>query len=238
MGKTRLALELGHRLLGAAAVVRPEDRNWRVANGLFLVELAPLSSPEFIVSAIAEAAEIQFYPGSEAKQQLFDHFREKKAVLLLDNFEHLLDGAETVAELLRAAKGVTVVATSRERLGLSGEMLLPLSGMDLPDSPEQQAIDFSAVRLFVQAARLQQPDFKLEMEQAADVISICRLVHGIPLGIVLAASWAGNLSPHEIAKEIRDGLDFLAAELRDLPERQRSMRAVFDHSWALLSEPE
>ncbi len=239
MGKTRLALELGHSLLASATSARPEDRNWRLTNGLFLVELAALSSPEFIVSAIAEAVGIQFYPGSEAKQQLFDHFREKRALLLLDNFEHLLEGAQTVGELLRAAEGVTVVATSRERLGLTGETLLPLSGMDLPESTTpERAIDFSAIRLFVQAARQQRPDFRMDEDALAALIGVCRLVHGSPLGIVLAASWAGTLSLPEIAQEIRNGLDFLAAELRDLPERQRSMRAVFDHSWALLSEAE
>lgn len=236
MGKTRLAVELGQRLL-SSALVRSDEISSRFADGLFLVELAPLSSPEFIVSAIAEAAGIQFYPGGEAKRQLFEHFRGKQALLLLDNFEHLVEGAETIAELLRAAEGVTVVATSRERLGLTGETLLPLSGMEFPDSPER-AIDFSAIKLFVQAARQQKPEFKLEESDAADVVRLCRLVHGVPLGIVIAGSWAAHLSPREIAEEISASLDFLAAELRDLPERQRSMRAVFDHSWALLSAPE
>jgi predicted ATPase len=238
MGKTRLAMELGHRLL-ASALVRTDEASSRFADGLFLVELAPLSSREFIVSAIAEAAGIQFYPGRAAKQQIFDHFREKSALLLLDNFEHLLDGAEIVAELLRAAEGVTIVATSRERLGLTGESLLQLSGMEFPEATApERAIDFSAIKLFVQAARQQKPEFKLEDAEAADVVRICRLVHGFPLGIVIAGSWAANLTPREIAEEISASLDFLAAELRDLPERQRSMRAVFDHSWALLSEPE
>ena len=238
MGKTRLAVELGHRLL-SSALMRADETSERFRDGLFLVELAPLSSPEFIVSAIAEAAGFQFYPGRTATQQLVDHFRGKRVLLLLDNFEHLLHGAETVAELLRAAEGLTVVATSRERLGLTGETVLSLPGMEFPEAnAAERAIDFSAIKLFMQAARQQKPEFKLEDADAADVVRICRLVHGVPLGILIAGSWAANLSPREIAEEISQSLDFLAAELRDLPERQRSMRAVFDHSWALLTEPE
>ncbi len=238
MGKTRLALELGHRLL-SSALMRADATSARFSDGLFLVELAPLSSPEFIVSAIAEATGFQFYPGRTAMQQLVDHFRDKRVLLLLDNFEHLLRGAETVAALLRAAEGLTVVATSRERLGLTGETVLSLSGMEFPEATTpERAIDFSAIKLFVQAARQQKPEFRLEPAEADDVIRICRLVHGVPLGILLAGSWAANLSPREIAEEISESLDFLAAELRDLPERQRSMRAVFDHSWELLTEPE
>jgi predicted ATPase len=238
MGKTRLSLELGQRLL-SSALVREDATSARLSDGLFLVELAPLGSPDFIVSAIAEAAGFQFYPGRTALQQVIDHFRDKRVLLLLDNFEHLLDGAETVAELLRAAEGLTIVATSRERLGLTGETVLSLSGMEFPESDgPERAFDFSAIKLFVQAARQQKPEFRLEDAEAEDVVRICRLVHGVPLGIVIAGSWASNLSPREIADEISQSLDFLAAELRDLPERQRSMRAVFDHSWELLTEPE
>lgn len=239
MGKTRLVVELGHHLIAAAIAEDRDPTESRVAHGVFLVQLAPLSSAEFIVSAIAEAVGLSFYAGREPKQQLLDHFRDKRVVLLMDNFEHVLPGAALVNDLLQGAPGLTVVATSRERLGLLAETLFPLSGMELPDSVSREAaVEFSAVRLFVQAARQQQPGFVLRDEDVDAVIRICRLVQGVPLGIVLAASWAGTLSLQEIADEIGRGLDFLAAELRDLPERQRSMRAVFDHSWALLDAHE
>jgi predicted ATPase len=236
MGKTRLALELGHRMLAGALVASAEAR---AVHGIFLVQLVALASSDLIVSAIAEAVGFQFYPGGDLKGQFLSHVRDKKMLLLLDNFEHLLDGAAFVSELLQAAKDVTVLATSRERLGLSAETVFPLSGMEIPEAAASDcASEFSAVRLFMQGARQQRPGFELGTESAAAAVRICRLVQGMPLGILLSAAWAGTLSLQEIAEEIAKGLDFLASEMRDLPERQRSMRAVFDHSWNLLNERE
>ncbi|MGC4094374.1 MAG: protein kinase [Polyangiaceae bacterium] len=239
MGKTRTAVELGHRLI-ATALAGPRRRGeFRFPDGVFLVQLGPLSSADFIVSAIAEAVGLAFYAGREPKQQLVDYFRGRRALLLMDNFEHLLAGAELVNDLLQEAKGLAVVATSRERLGLTCEQLFQLPGMQMPDDASPEAVlDASAVRLFVQSARQQRVDFRLEFEELGQLVRICRLVEGIPLGIVLAASWAGSLTLQEIADEIHRSMDFLAAELRDLPQRQRSMRAVFDHSWALLNAQE
>jgi predicted ATPase/tetratricopeptide (TPR) repeat protein len=236
MGKTRLALELGHRMLAGALVASAGDR---AVHGIFLVRLVALSSSELIVSAIAEAVGFQFYPGADLKGQLLSHLRDKQMLLLLDNFEHLLDGAAFVSELLEAGKDLTVLATSRERLGLRAETVFPLSGMEVPEGPAVEgASEFSAVRLFMQGARQQRPGFELDSESATAAVRICRLVQGIPLGILLSAAWAGTLSFREIAEEIDKGLDFLASEMRDLPDRQRSMRAVFDHSWNLLNEHE
>ncbi|HEY8944676.1 MAG TPA: protein kinase [Polyangiaceae bacterium] len=237
MGKTRLALELGHRVVAEALALRPDRRVLSVDHGVFFVQLAPLGSPTFVASAIAEAVGLQFYAGREPEQQLVEYFREKRALLILDNFEHVLDSARLVDELFRAAPGLVVVATSRERLGLTSERLFTLAGLELPEaSTEKTTEESSAVRLFLQGARQQRSDFVVE-GQLDEVVRICRLVEGMPLGIVLAASWAGALSPREIGEEIGRGLDFLSAELRDLPARQRSMRAVFDHSWTLLEEP-
>jgi predicted ATPase len=239
MGKTRIAIELGHRLVANQLLPSADRGSSRLKNGIFFVQLGPLSSPEFIVSAIAEAVSLQFYPGGESTHQLFDHFREKRVLLLLDNFEHLLEGAAIVSELLQAAPGLTVIATSRERLGLSSETIFSLAGMEFPETAVAGDIaDSSAVRLFLQGARQLKADFNLADEEADNAVRICRLVQGVPLGIVLAASWAGTLSLDEIAEEISKGLDFLSAELRDLPARQRSMRAVFEHSWKLLAESE
>lgn len=239
MGKTRIAVELAHRLVASTLRSSCERRASRLANGIFFVQLGPLSSPAFIVSAVAEALGLQFYPGGEPKQQLCDHLREKRVLLLLDNFEHLLEGASLVSELLQVAPELTVITTSRERLGLSGETVFSLSGMDLPELRAGGDVsDASAIRLFMQGARQLNAQFQLGPQEAEHAIRICRLVQGVPLGIVLAASWAGTLSLPEIAEEISKNLDFLSAELRDLPTRQRSLRAVFEHSWTLLSEPE
>ncbi len=239
MGKTRIAVELGHRLVATAVAGSRRREEFRFPDGVFLVQLGPLDSAEFIVAAIADAVGLAFYAGRDPKQQRVEYFRERRALLLLDNFEHLLAGAALVNDLLQEAKGLAVVATSRERLGLTCEMLFPLPGLELPDpSAADAAFDCAAVRLFVQSARQQRLDFRVELEELHQLVRICGLVEGVPLGIVLAASWAGSLSLREIADEIHCSMDFLAAELRDLPERQRSMRAVFDHSWALLNEHE
>ncbi|MFL7811490.1 MAG: tetratricopeptide repeat protein, partial [Anaerolineae bacterium] len=155
----------------------------------------------------------------------------------LDNYEHLLDGAGLVTDMLQAAAGLQIIVTSRARLNVQGEHLLPLGGMDLPPTDLVDptcATQYSAVQLFLQGARRVEPDFALGDDNVADVIRICHLVEGIPLALLLAAAWLRALSPAEIAAEVEQGIDILASEGRDVPERQRSMRAVFDHSWRLL----
>ena len=230
MGKTRLALEAAERL---------GDGDGAFGNGVFLVELASLSSPEFLLSAIAESVGFKFYPGGQPKRQLLDYFRGKRVLLVLDNFEHVLEGAAVVNDILQAAPGVKVIATSRERLGFGAETLFALSGMDFPtEETAGHALDFSGVRLFVESARRVKQDFELGDDDSRHVAQICGLVGGMPLGIVLAASWVGMLSPREIAQEIAKSSDFLETDWLDVPERQRSIRAVFDHSWNLLSDEE
>src|SRR5260221_6840687 len=189
--------------------------------------------------AIAEAVRFSFYEGGSPREQLIDFLREKQMLLVLDNFEHLLEGTALVAEILQNAPAVRVLATSRERLNLQSETVLLLDGMDFPEweTPEDAAA-YSAVRLFLQSAHRMQPDFALSADNIGYVARICRLVQGVPLGIVLAAAWIGMLELSEIASEIERSLDFLESDLRDLPERQRSLRAVFEYSWDLMSEHE
>ncbi len=160
-------------------------------------------------------------------------------LLLLDNFEHLLVGADLVAAVLEAAPGVKILATSRERLNLQAEMVFPLDGMAYPqDGSTADATDYSAVKLFLQSATHVQPDFPVTAQNLTAVAHICRLVQGMPLGILLAAAWVAVLSVQEIAQEIQRSLNFLETDQRDLPERQRSLQAAFDHSWKLLTEGE
>ena len=228
MGKTRLAAELAGRLSAdAAAPLR-----------VVFVHLAPLDSPAHIVSALGEALGLRFHPSFEPKQQLLAALSGSRLLLVLDNFEHLLDGAPLISEVLECAAQIKVLATSRERLGLMGESVFALGGMALPEleaTADVAACD--AVAMFVDAARRSRHDFRLE-DDAESVTRICRLVHGMPLGLVLAASWTALLPTADIAVEIERSLDFLASELRDLPERQRSLRAVFEQSWQLLNESE
>jgi serine/threonine protein kinase/tetratricopeptide (TPR) repeat protein len=237
MGKTRLSLEAAEKILNASPSYVSGAALF--LNGAYFVSLAPLSVPENIVPAIAEAVNFQFYPGGEPKQELLDFFHEKNLLLILDNFEHLLGGAELVADILAAAPGVKVLATSRERLNLSGETIFNLEGMAFPDwETPQDALEYSAVKLFMQSAKRVRPDFELDAKDLRYVARICRLVEGMPLGILLAAAWVEMLSPQEIADEIARSLDFLESQQRDTPTRQRSIRAVFDYSWNLLNENE
>jgi predicted ATPase len=162
-------------------------------------------------------------------------------LLLLDNLEHLLDGLDLVTEILQKAPDLKIMVTSRVTLNLEGEQLMTVEGMRTPDpTAGEAAAENEAVKLFLQRARGTRlgPDWAPSPEEIPDVIRICRLVEGMPLGILLAAAWIEMLSPAEIAAEIGRGLGILSSDQRDLPERQRSIRAVFDHSWSLLTETE
>ena len=228
MGKTRLTLELAGQLL--------DD----YSDGVYIVELAPLEKVENIVGTIASAVDFQFYQSDDTPhQQLLNFFRQKHMLVVMDNFEHLLDGAEIVNEILANAPDVKIVATSRERLNLQGEVLFRISGMDFPDweTPED-ALEYSAVKLFLQSAWRVRPDFQITADKLDYLVRICRLVQGVPLGILLAAAWVDMLSLEETAEEISESLDFLETETRDMPERHRSMRAVFESSWQRLSKNE
>ncbi|QLQ04657.1 MAG: hypothetical protein HZY76_00145 [Anaerolineae bacterium] len=157
---------------------------------------------------------------------------------MVDNLEHLLAGAGLLAEILACAPGVKLLATSRERLNLQSEYVFVTQGLPTPP-PDQlhRAHDYDAIRLFAQAARRAGADRPARGGVGRGGAGLPG-GGGMPLGIELAAAWTPLLSCREIAAEIQRGLDFLAANLRDLPERQRSLAAVFEHSWRLLSEEE
>lgn len=227
IGKTRLAIQVAAELAESA----PGE--------VYFVELAPLSAPEFLVPAIAEAAGLQFSGGSAPRQQLLDFLRDRQLLLVLDNFEHLVAGGDLVGDLLRAAPRLRVLATSRERLSLREEAVYPLQGMPLPregaDASPAQSI---ALRLFASRARRHHAAFVLEPEDVPHVVEICRMLGGLPLGIELAASLARVLSCREIAEEVAQSFDALSTPLRDSPSQHRSLRAVFDSSWNLLDARE
>jgi predicted ATPase len=164
---------------------------------------------------------------------------------VLDNFEHLRDGVDLLDELGQTAPAVKLLVTSRERLNLQAEYLLHIGGLTLPQTnaagEEDSSVDlssYSAIQLFCQGARQVQPDFTLTDDNRADVLAICRLVQGMPLGIVLATTWLMLLKPSEIVAELGRDLDFLSTEMTDMPERQRSLRAAFNHSWRMLNQHE
>lgn len=238
-GKTHLALKVAWEMLSR--------RTQSAKEGIYFVPLAALQSPEAIVPAVADAVGLAVQATGSPQQQLFDFFRQKRLLLILDNFEHLLPAVDWLVELLRKAPGVRLLVTSQARLNLQAEHVFRLAGMALPPeeslagrvSPDE-VVGYSSVALFVDGAGRVQPDFRLTSANAPDVVHICRLVDGLPLGILLAATWLETMSPAEIAgrlsADLGPGLDLLKAGWRDLPERQRSMRAVLDHSWRLLDQ--
>lgn len=226
MGKTRLGLAIAEKLLPS------------FPDGVTFVSLAPLKSSSDIVPTIASQSGYLFQRNNRTSaQQLIDFFSNRKALLILDNFEHLLDGASFVVELLQAAPELCVLVTSREKLNLSGEVVYSLEGLDYPSALDEHVHMYSAVQLFIQCAQRTRPTFNPD-DKFADIIRICQLVQGFPLAIELAAAWVEVLPPVEIAIEITASLDFLSSSLRDLPERQRSMRAVFESTWRRLTEEE
>ena len=238
MGKSRFALEASRRILGGIGDFGETRQTVRrFADGVFFVPLAALGASELVSSAIAEAIGLELHRGREPAEQILGHVRNKAMLLVLDNFEHVLQSAGVVGDILRVAPESVALATSRERLGLSAETVLELGSLEIPSlETSQNQLLFSAVELFVACARRAKADFELSSETTEAVTRICRCVGGMPLGIVLAASWVGMLEPAEIADEISRSCDFLTTEMRDVPERQRSLRAAFEHSWKLLDE--
>jgi predicted ATPase len=164
-------------------------------------------------------------------------------LLVLDNFEHLLastaQAVDVVSELLQRLPHLKILTTSRERLNLHGEWMYELHGLPVPPTEYVDRLDkYSAAVLFLQSAQRVNIDFEIKDEEKGAVVRICQMLEGIPLAIELAAAWTGILSCTEIAGEIESNIDFLQTTMRDIPERHRSLRASFDHSWRLLSEAE
>lgn len=240
MGKTRLAIQLA------------QEQRDAFADGVWFVSLAPLESARQLVTAVARALHFTFNDLDERSsphQQLLDYLTGRRLLLVLDNMEHLVDGltqnGETSLpqEILAAAPQSKIIATSRARLNVRGETLVNVEGMDVPATAvtsltPAELETYSSLKLFALTANRIQPDFQLTPENLTLVTDICRLVGGMPLAIELAASWLELLSLAEIKAEITRNLDFLETELQDVPERQRSIRAVFESTWRLLSPAE
>jgi predicted ATPase/DNA-binding NarL/FixJ family response regulator len=237
IGKTRLAIQSGSQLTDL------------FLDGVYFVPLQPVPSINFVVSTIADAVNFSLTGFQEPLNQLQDYLRNKNSLIILDNFEHLFHAADLLTSILAAAPQVKFLVTSREALHLQEEWRFPVSGLDFPqpltgsfgdEAPPKNQIDvakYSAVQLFGERARRVRRGFSLAAEMG-EVISICQLVGGMPLALELAAAWTQTVSCRAIANEIQQNLDFLATDWRNVPDRQRSMRVVFDSSWQLLTEAE
>jgi predicted ATPase/DNA-binding SARP family transcriptional activator len=246
IGKTRLALALGALHAKNQGAAGPDSESFVFPHGVVFVALAAASSAQDIVPAMAESLQLRLERG---QAQLFDYLRQKQLLLILDNLEHLLDGAGLLADVLRSAPGVKILATSRERLQLHGEQVFPIHGLAFPEQdPTPSALAsvnmdtyveaYPAISLFVGSALRVQPAFVPCRDDLIALARVCRLVEGMPLALELAASWADTLALNDILDEIRHSLDFLQTEWHDILRRQRSVRAVFDTSWEQLGQAE
>jgi predicted ATPase/class 3 adenylate cyclase/DNA-binding CsgD family transcriptional regulator len=230
IGKTRLALEVAAHTHEA------------FPDGLFFVPLAALSRADDLLAAIAEATPFRFQQDHRSpRDQFFAYLREKNAqrvLLVLDNFEHLLDGVTLVSDVLAATTGLKILVTSREALNLQEEWVRPIAGLAYPQRVNGKSPgEYSAIQLFVDRARRIRGDFDLADDEKG-VVDICRLVEGTPLAIELAVGWLQTLRPAEIAQDLQRNLDLLATRSRNVPERHRTLRSVFSQSWRLMSEGE
>ena len=204
--------------------------------GVYWTPLAAVSSPDTLAASIANSLQFSFYDHDDPEGQLASYLREKQLLLVLDNFEHLTPGARLLASLLQNAPLVKLLVTSRERLNIHGEAVVELRGINYPKSEAMDKLEsYAAIQLFVQSARNVQPDFRMTEDNRLYVAAICQVLEGLPLGIELASSWVRILSCKEILEEIESNMDFLTSTMQDLPERHRSLRAVFEHSWNLLT---
>ena len=228
IGKSRLAVEAAH------------NNSASFAHGAHFVSLALVTSADLLLFAIAEVLEISLVGQETPVVQLVAYLRDKSLLLLLDSFEHLSGGAQVLVDLLAGAPHLKLLITSRERLNLQGEWVIPLGGIDYPltlADGHDHLERYSAVQLFLQSAQRVQPDFSLQ-GNAPEILRICQLVEGMPLALELAAAWVRLLPCSRIVEKLPSSPDFLVTPLRDVPERHRSLRAVFDSSWSLLSQAE
>lgn len=225
IGKTRLAIEIA------------AQTNDKFADGVYFVALQSDDDVEFLMSAIAGTLGLTLLNLEDTETQIIDYLSTRKALLVLDNLDHLIDGAEVVMELLAGTSNLKLMVTSRQALNLQQEWRFPVPGLAYPKIIQGNYKAYSAIQLFTERARQGNPGFSLD-ENKEDVLHICQLVGGLPLALELAASWVQVLTCREIVSEIKRSVDFLATNQRDIPERHRSIQAVFDHSWEMLIEQE
>ena len=227
IGKSRLAIEL-------AADLADQFRH-----GVAYISLAPVPTSDGVAQAIAEAIGLSLASGEAPRQQLLNYLRPRQKLLVADNFEHVLEAAGLLEELLRGAPDLKVLVTSRIRLNLSGESVYRLGGLNTDGwEAAESALANEAIQLFLATARRARAGFRLRAADLPPLRQILERLEGSPLGILLAASWVDILSLPEIAAEIEKNVDFLEKSMRDLPERHHSVRAVFEASWRLLTPAE
>jgi predicted ATPase/class 3 adenylate cyclase len=229
-GKTRLALQVG------GAVLDDFER------GVFFVSLGSITDSSLIPSTIAGTLKVKETPGESLVETLCNNLRDKQMLLVLDNFEHLLEGAPVVSELLAACPELKVLITSRAVLHLGGEYDYPVPPLSVPDPkhlPDVQTLSqYDAVALFIQRAQAAKPDFAVTNDNAPAVAEICHRLDGLPLAIELAAARIRLLPAQALLARLSSRLKLLTRGARDAPSRQQTLRGTIDWSYGLLDEGE
>ncbi|MEO8288465.1 MAG: tetratricopeptide repeat protein [Chloroflexota bacterium] len=230
IGKTRLGLQIALSLVD------------HFEDGIFFVDLAPITDPDLVMLTIARVLGLKESGRHTIDSVLLDHVRERRMLLMLDNFEQVLDAAIGIVQLLEASPWLKVLITSREALHIRGERRFPVPPLGLPDMqglPSMQSLQgYPSVELFVERARAVSPEFALTEENAADVAAICVGLDGLPLAIELAAARTRHLSPLEMRSALGSRLQLLTGGARDLPARHRTLRAAIEWSYNLLDSDE
>jgi predicted ATPase len=229
-GKTRLAVEVAQHVAD------------EFSDGTYFVDLAPITDPALLGTAIAQATEIREERGRPLLEVLKDNLASRRVLLLLDNFEQLLPAAPQLSELLEACPDLKLLTTSRSALRLRWENVMPVPPLAVPSlasplGPDNLA-QYAAVTLFVQRAQRVDPHFRLTDANAAAVAAICVRLDGLPLAIELAAARSRVLPPEALLSRLGRRLDVLAGSNQDQPVRQRTLRAALDWSYELLPGPE
>jgi predicted ATPase len=230
VGKTRLGLQV------AAELVKD------FTEGVYFVDLAPVRDPTLVASAIAQTLGVRESGSQPLLVCLKDALHDRDLLLLLDNFEHLLDAAPLVAELLADTARLKLVVTSRERLHLRGEQEVAVPPLALPDSGQLPAFDqvsqYAAIALFMARAQASQPNFQLTSANAPAIAEICVRLDGLPLALELAAARLKLFAPEALLARLSGRLALLRGGARDLPERQQTIRTTIAWSYDLLTEAE
>ena len=236
IGKTRLSLQLLRELLADGS----SEEKQEMFTGLYFIQLETLNTQEDILNAVASALGLGLHANQDTFEQIQAYLKDKAYLLVLDNFEHLVKEARFVPTLLKACSDLTLISTSRARLNLAAELVYPMGGLELPletDSSEQIR-QRDAVKLFLERAKTADLRFSANEAVLKKAAEVCELVHGLPLGIELAAAWVKFIPVFDIKEEIQSNFDFLESTKQDAIGRHQSLRAVFEHSWQLLTKKE
>jgi len=235
VGKTRLATEVAQRCVS------------RYADGACFVELAALTEPKLVAQTVAALLGVREQPDQSAEESLLQYLRTREVLLVLDNCEHLIQECRRLSgELLRHCPDLSLLVTTRQALGITGETVWVVPSLSLPDPEPQvrekdlpsQLMEFDAVRLFVRRAEQVQPAFRLTTKNAPAVRQICRQLDGIPLAIELAAARLRVLTPEQIALRLEDRFHLLTGGSQTAQPRQQTLKSALDWSYELLTEGE